>query len=317
MLGQDPKILELHKRLGLLARSRVPVLIQGESGTGKELAARILHRAATPDGPFVAVNCSAVVPSLVESEFFGHEKGAFTGADQRKLGKVEHAAGGTLFFDEIGEMPLHLQAKFLRVLQELEFVRVGGLRSIPVQARFLAATNRDLTTAVRAGTFREDLYHRLGVVAVTIPPLRERRGDIPVLAQGLLGRIASKLGRTATRLSEDALRLLSSQQWPGNVRELENVITRALALSPSATLSADELRFHLATTGGEPPPSRTPTTLADAERDHIARTLAAQGWNISRTARTLEISPTTLRKKIQDYSLRLAPDPAPISSYGP
>lgn len=309
MVGHDPKIIELHKQLGLLARSRIPVLIQGESGTGKELAARILHGARTPEGPFVAVNCSAVVPTLVESEFFGYEKGAFTGADQRKIGKVDHAGGGTLFFDEIGEMPLHLQAKFLRVLQELEFVRVGGLQPIQVRARFLAATNRNLPDEVRAGRFREDLYYRLSVVTLTLPPLRERRGDIPALAQSLLGRIAGRLGRSVTGLADDALALLAAQEWEGNVRELENVLTRTLALSASSTLTAEDLRAHLPRPGHrtpEPPPS---LTLADAERAHITRVLALQDWNITQTARALDISPTTLRKKIEDYGLRSAPPP--------
>lgn len=307
MVGHDPKILELHKQLGLLARTPVPVLIQGESGTGKELAARILHGARTPEGPFVAVNCSAVVPSLVESEFFGHEKGSFTGADQRKIGKIDHAAGGTLFFDEIGEMPLHLQAKFLRVLQEQEFSRVGGLQPIQVRARFLAATNRNLPDEVRARRFREDLYYRLSVVTLTIPPLRERRADIPALAQSLLGRIAARLGRSVTGLAEDALSLLAAQDWAGNVREMENVLTRTLALSASSTVTAEDLRAHLPRPTNRSPEAPTPLTLADAERAHIARALASQGWNITQTARTLDISPTTLRKKIEDYGLRTSP----------
>jgi two-component system response regulator AtoC len=316
MVGRDPKVLELHKQLGLLARSPVPVLIQGESGTGKELAARILHGARTPEGPFVAVNCSAVVPTLVESEFFGHEKGAFTGADQRKIGKIDHAAGGTLFFDEIGEMPLHLQAKFLRVLQEQEFVRVGGLQPIQVRARFVAATNRKLPDEVRAGRFREDLYYRLSVVTLTIPPLRERRADIPDLARSLLERIAGRLGRSVTGLADDALALLAAQEWQGNVRELENVLTRTLALSASSTLTAEDLRAHLPRPEGRAPHPPPSLTLADAERAHIARVLALQGWNITQTARALDISPTTLRKKIEDYGLRpaAAPDGA---SFGP
>ncbi|HET98728.1 MAG TPA: sigma-54-dependent Fis family transcriptional regulator [Desulfurivibrio alkaliphilus] len=303
MIGAHPKVVELHKQIGLLARSRVTVLIQGESGTGKELAARILHEAAAPDRPFVAVNCSAVVPTLLESEFFGHEKGAFTGADRTKVGKLEHAERGTVFLDEIGDMPLDLQAKLLRVLQEEEFVRVGGLDTIPLRARMVAATHCDLPTLVREGRFREDLFYRLSVSMLRIPPLRERRSDIPLLVEALLAKIAAKLQCAKPRLDDGAIRRLLAHNWPGNVRELENVLTRAVALAVDSVLTADDLQL-LASDGSlavEEP--ELPLTLAEAEKVHVEKTLLGLRWNISRAARQLDVSPTTLRKKISDYHL--------------
>lgn len=221
LIGNHPNMIAVHKTIGLLSRRRVTVLIRGESGTGKELAARILHVASAPESPFVATNCSAVVPSLLESEFFGHEKGAFTGADKAKTGKLEHAAGGTVFLDEIGDMPLELQGKLLRVIQEEEFVPVGGLNPVRLRARIVAATNRDLEVIIKRGEFREDLYYRLSVAVVSLPPLRERRGDIPLLAEFLLRKIRWKLHSQVRSISAAALDFLAGYDWPGNVRELE------------------------------------------------------------------------------------------------
>ncbi|HIJ78266.1 MAG: sigma-54 dependent transcriptional regulator [Desulfobulbaceae bacterium] len=301
MIGGHPLIVEVHKAIGLLSRSKVTVLIGGESGTGKELAARILHGASSPDEPFVAVNCSAVVSTLLESEFFGHEKGAFTGADRLKIGKLEYAKAGTVFLDEIGDMPMDLQGKLLRVLQEEEFVRVGGLEVIPFKARVVAATNCDLEELVRQGRFRRDLYYRLSVSALVLPALRERRQDIPLLVEVLLARIASRFQRGKPVLGQGAMAKLMAYDWPGNVRELENVLTRSVVLSTDAMLAADDLRMVTPEAGGGE--SLEPVTLAEAERAHVVKTLADLQWNISQAAKRLAISPTTLRKKIADYNI--------------
>lgn len=304
MVGTNRKILEVIRQIGLLSRSRVPVFIQGESGTGKELAARMLHGAACPRERFVAINCSAVVPTLMESELFGHEKGSFTGADQRKTGKLEYAGGGTVFLDEIGDLPLALQGKLLRVLQEEEFVRVGGLEPIRLKARILSASNRDLEEQVRVGAFRKDLYYRVAVSTIQLPPLRERRGDIPLVVDYILARVTRKLHRTVNAISGDALARLVEYDWPGNVRELENVLTRAIVLSNGPEITIGDLEFSLVRPGGDRDPGACLKTLAEAENEHIAKALAVNGWNITKTAQRLEISPTTLRKKIADYGLR-------------
>ncbi|MDH4332514.1 MAG: sigma-54 dependent transcriptional regulator [Desulfobulbaceae bacterium] len=305
MIGAHPKVVALHKKIGLLSRSKVIVLVQGESGTGKELAARILHQAGSPGKPFVAVNCSAVVPTLLESEFFGHEKGSFSGADRVKIGKLEYADGGTVFLDEIGDMAMDLQAKLLRVLQEEEFVRVGGLEPIPLTARIVAATHCDLRRLVSEGRFREDLFYRLSVSSLHLPPLRERRMDIPLLAEALLEKIAAKFQCRKPVLSGDALQKLLEHDWPGNVRELENVLTRAAVLAVDALLTAEDLQ--LTPSGSERAVAgdcgSRPTTLAEAEKRHVEKTLESLRWNITKVAKQLAISPTTLRKKISDYGL--------------
>lgn len=303
MIGEHPTLIEVHKQIGLLARNRVTVLIQGESGTGKELAARILHDAGSPGRPFVAVNCSAVVPTLLESEFFGHEKGAFTGADRRKTGKFEFAADGTVFLDEIGDMPQDLQCKLLRVLQEEEFVRVGGLAPIPFAARIVAATNKDLQMMIRQGRFREDLFYRLSVATLQLPSLRERVTDIPILVHYLLVKIGGKLGFRTMGIEREGLERLMGYDWPGNIRELENVLMNACALAKGRTLGPDDL-YLLAHPGSGRGSDGHPVTLAHAEKEQIEKSLDANDWNITRTARILAISPTTLRKKIADYALR-------------
>lgn len=307
MIGAHPRVIELHKMIGLLSRSRVTVLVQGESGTGKELAARILHEAGASHRPFVAINCSAVVPTLLESEFFGHEKGAFTGADRVKVGKLEYAGLGTVFLDEIGDMPMDIQAKLLRVLQEEEFVRVGGLEPIALKARIVAATHCDLSRLVGEGRFREDLFYRLSVSTLHLPPLRERRTDIPLLAEALLAKIAAKLQCRKPRLDGEALRKLLAHDWLGNVRELENVLTRAVALTVDTVLSADDLQMAAISEGPARPGldgGGQASSLAEAEKLHVEKTLLSFRWNISRASRQLAISPTTLRKKITDYNLR-------------
>ncbi len=303
IIGADKKIVEVIKQIGLLSRSSVTVLIEGETGTGKELVARNLHASTSPGNPFVAINCSGVVPTLLESELFGHEKGAFTGAGTRKVGKLEFADEGTAFFDEIGDMPLDLQAKILRVLQEREFERVGGLESIPFVARAIAATNHDLEALIKDGKFRQDLYYRISVSRITLPPLRDRRGDIPLLIQHLMNRICHKLHRQVLAIEEEAMRRLQSYDWPGNIRELENVLTRAVALARDTVLSVDDLEFSLGTGRDKAPSATEIVPLERAEKEHVEKALIATGWNITRTARILQISPTTLRKKIADYDL--------------
>ncbi|MCL7486710.1 MAG: sigma-54 dependent transcriptional regulator [Desulfobulbaceae bacterium] len=305
MIGAHPLMTAIHKTIGLLSRSRVTVLIHGESGTGKELAARILHQASTPGQPFVGVNCSAVVPTLLESEFFGHEKGAFTGADRVKIGKLEYAGEGTVFLDEIGDMPQDLQGKLLRVLQEEEFVRVGGLKPIPLKARIVAATHCDLEQLTRTGRFRQDLFYRLAVSTIELPSLRKRREDIPMIAEFLLRRINRKLHHPLTAISQEALDYLSTGDWPGNVRELENVLTRAVALAKTSILSREDLG-HSPRAACEMESAAQSLSLVDAQKHHIQRILTMNRWNITHSARILQISPTTLRKKIADFQLKPA-----------
>jgi len=247
LVGKSPAMQEIYKTIGRVAESDATVLLQGESGTGKELIARALHFHSGRSGPFIAINCSAIPRELLESEFFGHERGAFTGATERTLGKFELADKGTLFLDEISELPIDLQAKLLRVLQEHEFMRVGGREAIRSDARILSATNRDLADAVRKGRFREDLFFRLNVVPVSVPPLRARRGDIPELIRYFVQKINRDMKVQVSGLSADAEALLLEHPWPGNVRELENALIRACVLAGSRTLTATD--FHFA--GGE------------------------------------------------------------------
>ncbi len=305
IVGADKKIVEIIKQIGLLSKSPVTVLIEGESGTGKELVAQALHEARDPARPFVALNCSAIVSNLLESELFGHEKGAFTGAEACKTGKLELAGRGTVFFDEIGDMPLDLQAKLLRALQEREFERVGGSKSLPLEARIIAATNQDLAALVDSGGFRNDLFYRIAVSRLHLPPLRERRGDVRLLTRHLVDRIGRRIHRTIDAVDENALRCLEGYDWPGNVRELENVLTRAATLTPTGTLSLEIVERAL---GRNRSPDGSASfeviPLRQAEKHHIEKALITFGWNISQTARALEISPTTLRKKIQDYGMR-------------
>ena len=305
IIGADPQMIDVLKQIGRFSRSRVNVLIHGESGTGKELVARAIHEAANPGKPFVAINCSAIVPTLLESELFGHEKGAFTGADRQKAGKLERAADGTVFFDEIGDMDLDLQAKLLRVLQEKQYERVGGSQPLPFRGRAVFATHRNLAEMVQEGTFREDLYYRVVVGEITLPPLRERPSDIALLARHFLQTGSRRLGRSVTDLSESTLEKLAAHSWPGNVRELENVITRAIALSESARLLPEHIRFPGIAAQQPPADQAAPAlTLAQAEARHVFNSLTSNHWNITRTAKQLDISPTTLRKKINDYHLK-------------
>jgi DNA-binding NtrC family response regulator len=305
ILGKSSAIRDVWKQIGAVSTTRAPVLITGESGTGKELVAKAIHNASTPDRPFVAVSCSALAPGVLESELFGHIKGAFTGAVGDRPGRFELAGNGTLFLDEIAEVPIDIQAKLLRVLQERSFERVGDSKPRPIDARIIAATHRDLGAMVSKTTFREDLYYRLRVVEIHLPPLRERTGDVAVLVEGLIAKIARDLGKHVRYVTPTALARLVSHPWPGNVRELENTLTRAIVLAKTDVI--DETLLPL----GEAPfvdtSGDTTTalgTLREIERAHIVRVLASTGWNKRRTCAILDISRPTLDRKIDEYGLK-------------
>jgi two-component system response regulator AtoC len=308
IVGSSPVMQQLFKDVGRVAASRATVLIQGESGTGKELIARVIHSYSAPQRPFIAINCSAIVDTLLESELFGHEKGAFTGAVQTKLGKFEVAEDGSIFLDEIGELSQNLQAKLLRVLQEREVERVGGVRRIPIHARILAATNRNLAEEVRSGRFREDLYQRLKVVTLRLPPLRERVEDIPFLVEHLLVKVNQRLHKNLRRVPREVLQRLQKRSWPGNVRELENVLTRAAVLSQGDLLLEEHLVDESVTPRADatPPPPSTAgrvATLDEVERDHIVRVWALTKGHKGRTCQMLGISRPTLERKLKKYRI--------------
>jgi two-component system, NtrC family, response regulator HydG len=305
IIARSPEIRRVLDLVTRVAPTDATVLIQGESGTGKELIAKAIHHASPrARGPFVAVNCGALPESLLESEIFGHVKGAFTGASMSKKGLFEEAHQGTLFLDEIGEMTPALQVKLLRALQDGEVRPVGSTQSVTVDARVLAATNRDLDQLMRGKNFREDLFYRLNVIALTLPPLRERREDIPVLAEHFLARFAAKQGR-ALRLGPDALDRLLAYAWHGNIRELENAMERAAILSRSDTIGVDDLPPHIAARLdlGSPPLLPRQMSLAETEKACIIQTLERCGWNYSRTADALGIGRTTLWRKLKEYGI--------------
>jgi DNA-binding NtrC family response regulator len=303
LTGQSESMREIYKLIEAVAKSDTSILITGESGTGKELVARAVHqRSARSKAPFVAVNCSALPAEILENEFFGHEKGAFTGALAEKPGCFELADHGSLFLDEIGEMPYELQAKLLRVLEERKFRRLGGRKEIAVDVRVISATNRDARRAVKEKILREDLFYRLAVVEIDLPPLREHLGDLPILAQTFLQRYADKAGKRLIGFSREALELLSRHAWPGNVRELRNVIERAVLLCTGRQITAadlpkyffeleDSAEIHLA----------VGTTMDEAERCIILRTLAAHNNNKTRAAEVLGISLKTMHNKLSRY----------------
>jgi transcriptional regulator with GAF, ATPase, and Fis domain len=279
-------------------------LILGETGTGKELFARAIHNLSTRSTrPLVKVNCAALPAELIESELFGHEKGAFTGAIARKTGRFELADGGTIFLDEIGDLPRKLQAKLLRVLQEGEFERLGSSRTLTVDVRVIAATNRDLAKSIAAGTFREDLYYRLNVFPVTLPSLRERPDDVPLLVRHFVEKYGKKLGRPIDTIPEPVMAALARYAWPGNVRELENIIERAVILSDDATLQLDET---LEADRHPALPTTGPATLEEAERDHILQVLEATNWRVrgnGGAAEILDINPSTLRSRMKKLGI--------------
>ncbi len=308
LIGRSSAMLEVSKQIALSAGSDANVLILGESGTGKEVVARLIHQHSKRNGPFVALNCAAIVDTLIESELFGHEKGAFTSADRRKPGKFELAAGGTLFLDEIDELALPLQAKLLRTLQERVIERVGGTESIPVDLRIIAATHRDPLRLAAEGRFREDLAYRLKVIEIRLPPLRERTEDIPLLAQSLLDRIAVQHHACPPLLSQAVIRSLQEHDWPGNVRELENTLTQALVQARSGAILSEHLQFA---TTGTTAPATTDTavqrSLAEVEAEHIQRVLEHTGGHKGHACEILGISRPALDRKITRYGLVVRP----------
>ena len=311
-VGESSSIKKIKEVITKIGDTTSTVLITGESGTGKEVVAREIH-ASSPvkGGPFVAINIGGVPENLLESELFGYEKGAFTGAATRKTGMFELASGGTLFLDEIGDMPLALQVKILRVLQDRRISRLGGTEAIPINARIIAATNKDLEQQVREGVFREDLFYRLNVVRIVIPPLRERREDIPLLAAGILRRFNRQMGHKVTGFSADALQLLCEHDFFGNVRELENILERAVIFTSGEEIQCDDLDLRGSVslhTQTKDEPSATPAeakSLKDVEVDAIIRALHRWEGNRTRAAQELGISRRTLINKIAEYDLNL------------
>ena len=307
LIGRSSAMLTVSKAIALSARGSATVLISGESGTGKEVVARLIHQHSGVSGAFVAVNCAALVDTLLESELFGHERGAFTGAQARKLGKLELARDGTLFLDEVGELAMALQAKLLRALQEHAFERVGGTETLTSNARIIAATNRTLMVEVAEGRFREDLAYRLRVVEIAMPPLRDRREDIPLLADGLLDRICSRFGKPRMAMTDAALHTLMSYDWPGNVRELENSLTRAVIGVRDGIITPELLALPVA--AASPPSSEqdaTPLrTLHEVESEHIQRVLDHTGGQKARSCEILGISRPALDRKIAKFGLNV------------
>ena len=307
IVGKSPGITRLLKTIGSVAGSQASVLITGESGTGKEVVARAIHHHSERKGLFLAINCSAIVENLLESELFGHEKGSFTGADRRKPGKFELAAEGTLFLDELGELPLNLQAKLLRVLQEGTYERVGGTEILHTSARIIAATNRNLEAMVKEGRFREDLYYRLNVVNIILPPLRERMEDLPLLTEHLLQKINQRLHTRVKNISENAWALMQSYNWRGNVRELENILTRAAVLCRDGTITPDLLGLDNAspsTASGKGDQAEQETeliSLDELEERHVRSILEHARWHKGKTCEILGISRPALERRIKKY----------------
>jgi two-component system response regulator AtoC len=310
LVSKSPAMLSLFTLARAAARSQSTVLVLGESGTGKEVLARAIHLdSPRADKPFVAVSCAALPDSLLESELFGHERGAFTGAVARRVGKFEAANGGTIFLDEIGDISPKLQLDLLRVLEDRRFFRVGGTEAVTVDVRIIAATNRDLQAEVQQGRFREDLFYRLNVIPIVLPPLRERREDIPLLVEQLLEQLCAEQNRHVSGLSAEAMALLVSHDWPGNIRELRNVLERAIVVTQGSVLQAGEL--------GLAPKSATeldnlgPLSLEEVERRHIANVLRHADGNVSQAARILGIDRVTLYNKMRKYQLKRPNHDAP------
>ncbi|MBJ6762626.1 sigma-54-dependent Fis family transcriptional regulator [Myxococcaceae bacterium JPH2] len=328
IIGESPTIQDVYKIIDKVADTPSTVLITGESGTGKELIATALHGASSRrDKPFIKINCAAIPATLLESELFGYEKGAFTGAVTSKPGRFELADEGTLFLDEIGEIPVEMQVKLLRALQEGEFERVGGIKTTRVDVRLVAATNRDLQAEIEAGRFRKDLYYRLAVVPIVLPALRERRSDIPMLAQHFVDKYNRRLNKKIEGIADDALALLQTYAWPGNIRELENLIERVLLFADGPLITAKDLpepvRQGTSMTAGAGTSSsatlEVPTgevglkdivrmKAAELERDLIVKKLDETGGNVTRAARLLQISRKSLQTKMKEFGLR---DPSP------
>ena len=322
IIGESPQLQEVFKIIDKVADTPSTVLINGESGTGKELIASALHGASSRrDKPFIKINCAAIPHNLLESELFGYERGAFTGAVTSKPGRFELADGGTLFLDEIGEIPVEMQVKLLRALQEGEFERVGGIKTTRVDVRLIAATNRDLQAEIEAGRFRKDLYYRLAVVPIVLPPLRERRTDIPMLAGHFVEKYNRKLNKKIESISDDAMALLQAYNWPGNIRELENLIERVLLFADGPSITAKDLPDPVRQGSGTPAPALSAAPLeastgegglkdivrmkaAELEKDLITKALEETGGNVTRAARLLQISRKSLQTKMKEFGLR-------------
>ncbi len=301
IIGKSRGITETLKQIGLVSVNRVPVLIVGESGTGKELVARAIHRAMDSTKPFIAINASAIPSTLIEAELFGAEKGSYTGADKTRIGKLEQAEDGVVFLDEISEIPAEFQVKLLRVLQEREFERIGSHKKIPLKARIVAASNKDLKKLVEEGKFREDLYYRLSVAEIKIPPLRERAEDIPELVNYFLNKHKNLRLYPVKGITAGALKLLKSYDFPGNVRQLENIIIRAIINCKTEYIDESDIRKELTVSTAIP---EKIMPLREVEKNYIKFILDYTDWNITRTSKILEIAPNTLRKKINDYGLK-------------
>jgi len=328
IVGSSPSLQRVLDIVKKVAKSNTTVLIRGETGTGKELiAGAIHHNSLRTSRNFVKVNCAALQENLLESELFGHEKGAFTGADKQRIGRFEQADGGTLFLDEIGDMSASTQAKILRVLQEHEFERLGGTRTVRVDVRLIAATNRDLAAMVQAGQFREDLYYRLNVVSIEMPPLRERKDDIVPLANSFIRRFSGELKKKIDGLEPEAQKLLMRYNWPGNIRELENAIERAMLLTESRAITTDDLRLGETPTAGggrdhasvvKIPPTGIP--LEDIERHALVEALKMSNWVQKDAAELLAISPRVMNYKIKTLGIefprgrRAAPLEPPVAA---
>lgn len=305
IVGQSASMREVEKLVRRIAPTDSTVLICGETGTGKELVARAIHSQSNrADKPFIVVDCGGLVENLFESELFGHIKGSFTGATETKYGRFEVANGGTVFLDEVGNISVSIQAKLLRVLQEKEITRVGGSQVIKVDVRIIAATNKDLLKCVKEETFREDLFYRLSVVPIVLPPLRERRDDITLLANHFLAKYNKKREKNVIAISEQAMKVLTEYDWPGNVRELENVIERAVVLTRSGVVESTDLWYY--EMGGKTPPSSGADevkSLAEAERQHIIKTFKRFEGHIGKTSEVLGIDRKTLRLKLKKYGV--------------
>ncbi len=309
LIGRSDAMLEVSKNIALSAQSNATVLINGESGTGKEIVAHLIHQYSKRTGPMIAVNCAAIVDSLLETELFGHQKGAFTGATENKAGRFQQAHDGTLFLDEIGELALHLQAKLLRALQEQMVEPVGSHESVPVNARIIAATHKNLFAEAEAGRFREDLAYRLDVIHIDLPALRERKDDIPLLATALIERAAQKTGCSIAPITPEAMQKLVDYHWPGNVRELENTLTQALIQARDGTISAGLIRFHgesNTATGITYTHHMPPTlSLAQIEAQYVQQVLNHTNGHKGRACAILDISRPALDRKIKKYCLSL------------
>jgi two-component system nitrogen regulation response regulator NtrX len=315
MIGTSKPIKELKKQIQLAAPTSGWILITGENGTGKELVARsIHHNSQRSSKPFVEVNCAAIPEELIESELFGHEKGSFTGATTQRRGKFDQAHKGTLFLDEIGDMSLKTQAKVLRILQEHKFERVGGNKTIEVDVRVIAATNKDLEKEIAAGNFREDLYYRLNVIPFHVPPLRERKPDIPQLANHFLEYFCSKESRDTKALDDDAMNAIKHYNWPGNVRELKNLIERIVIMSPGITITKAQLPQSIIVNGKPSEKDQGGKNISaetyrnakeEFEKEFLIQKLEENDWNVSRTAEAIEIERSNLHRKIKSYEIEL------------